>query len=367
MNAPAAVFSIRWLIRDTFRQAMASGLFWIMLAVSLICIVLCLSISIQGDVPLESEGEPGIEALPRAYALESTRVSASVVLDGLGQAQGVWPVPGPMYSQEFRQVTSALRHKVPLVQGEMSLAFGAVPSIPLARGRTQAVKWIQFHLAGWVADAAGLLLALIWTAGFLPSFLETGSIAVLLAKPVPRWSLLAGKFIGVLAFVAFQSAIFVFGTWLALGWRTGVWDPTYLCAIPILLIHFSVFFSFSALLATATRSTVACVFGSILFWLLCWGMNYGRHYALMTPELADLSPMFGALVEGGYWLLPKPLDFHFILTDTLGARDFFGRVLDINQLASVGGWQPAWSVVASAATGLVLLALAAWDFVRMDY
>ena len=55
-----------------------------------------------------------------------------------------------------------------------------------------------------MADTLGLMLTLIWTAGFLPSFLEGRNICVLLAKPAPRWVLLVGKYVGVLAFVLFQ-------------------------------------------------------------------------------------------------------------------------------------------------------------------
>ena len=57
-------------------------------------------------------------------------------------------------------------------------------------------------LAGVFADTAGVLLALLWTAGFLPSYLDPSSITVTLAKPVPRWSLLVGMYLGVTAFVA---------------------------------------------------------------------------------------------------------------------------------------------------------------------
>src|SRR5262249_52015854 len=78
--------------------------------------------------------------------------------------------------------------------------------------------------AVWVADWAGLLLALVWTAGFLPSFLEPASVSVLLAKPVPRWLVLAGKVLGVVAFVGVLAVAFVGATWLALALRTGVWD-----------------------------------------------------------------------------------------------------------------------------------------------
>ena len=79
----------------------------------------------------------------------------------------------------------------------------------------------------------------------------------------------------MLTFVGFQVVLFVVLTWLALGLRTDVWDMTYWWCIPLLLLQFAVFYSFSVLLAVITRSTVACVFGSVLFWLLAWGINYG--------------------------------------------------------------------------------------------
>ena len=114
----------------------------------------------------------------------------------------------PAYPLEYQQVATAIRQNVPLIQGRLTLAFGAIP-IDIDRDRRHAVRSLESVLVGWVADAAGLLLALLWTAGFLPVFLEPNAVVVLLAKPVPRWSLLAGKYIGVLVFVAFQACVFV--------------------------------------------------------------------------------------------------------------------------------------------------------------
>ena len=37
MNLPSALFTVRWLTRDTFRQALSSGVFWLMLGVSVVC------------------------------------------------------------------------------------------------------------------------------------------------------------------------------------------------------------------------------------------------------------------------------------------------------------------------------------------
>src|SRR5262249_27381781 len=116
---------------------------------------------------------------------------------------------------------------VDVISGDLTLAFGAI-RLQLGRDREDAVRFLQLLLAGAVAATAGILLILAWAAGFFPTFLDPSAAAVLLAKPVPRWSLLVGKYLGVLAFVGFQAAVFVTGTWLALGVKTGVWDAAYL-------------------------------------------------------------------------------------------------------------------------------------------
>src|SRR5205823_5746525 len=78
------------------------------------------------------------------------------------------------------------------------------------------------------------------------------------------------------------------------------------------------FSGFAALLAVSTRSTAACVVGSLLFWLLCWAMNFGRH-ALASLRLEEATAAFGRTVDLGYWLLPKPADFSLILHTALAA------------------------------------------------
>jgi ABC-type transport system involved in multi-copper enzyme maturation permease subunit len=303
MNLLTTYSVLRGLVRDTFRQARSSGIFALMLVISLASVALCLTVRV-------------VEA-----------------------------PDGP---------------------GRLDFAFGAV-QVSLDQGPDVAVHSLQGYLAGWIADGLGLLLALVWTAGFLPSFLEAQTAAVLLVKPIPRWSLLAGKFLGVLAFVAVQDGVFIVGTWLALGLRTGVWDATYLLCLPLLVLHFAIFFSFSALLATATRSTTACVFGSILFWLVCWAMNLGRHVYRLLPDLHDAAAGLDHTIELGYWLLPKPLDGHLILMGQLQGESFLPRLVDTHALTACGAWQPAASVLASCLCALVLLALAAYDFVKAEY
>ena len=107
-------------------SAVASRVFWIMLAFSGICIVFCLGVSIQGGDNLRPEG------------------------DFLYHPKTGEPLSGPAPDL-----------------GHMNLLFGAM-RVPLFRDREAGVHLIGVILASWVAGAAGLLLSLVWTAGFVP-------------------------------------------------------------------------------------------------------------------------------------------------------------------------------------------------------
>ena len=191
--------TVCWLVQDTFRQSLAQGIFWVLLAVSVLSIGICLTIHTSGRETMR-QGDDNPDFLSR----KDSESSDAQKLDMSG---------------------------VDVASGELTLAFGAI-DVPLARDTRSAIHFIELVLAGGVADTLGLLLTLVWTAGFLPSFLEGRNIAVLLAKPAPRWVLILGKYLGVLAFVLFHSVIFVGGTYLAIGVRTGFWDPTYLLSVP---------------------------------------------------------------------------------------------------------------------------------------
>jgi ABC-type transport system involved in multi-copper enzyme maturation permease subunit len=330
-----AVLTIRWMFRDTLRQALASGVFWLLLGISLLCTVFCFSARIEG----------GHTSLKRP-----------------GELPEFLPRPDPQASDPEK----AARAAVDLVKGELTLGFGAV-HMPLGRDAEDAVHLLELLLAGGVADALGILLALVWTAGFLPTFLEPSAASVLFSKPVPRWSLLVGKYLGVVVFLAFQATAFIGGTWLALGVSTGVWSSGYLLSIPLLVLHFAIFFSCSALLAVCTRSTVACVLGSVLFWLMCWGLNYGRHALSAMPEVQTLSPAFQGMVDVVYWILPKPADLGMVLFDALDAGNSFTRLFEYQTLQSRGGFYPELSVLSSVLFTIVTLVIAGRQLETTDY
>jgi len=350
MNARSTLVTFRQLIRDTFRQACASGICWMMLAVTATCMVLCLSVKVSGDVPLESKDEPVFFLPP-----PSSRTVAAPA--AVSQEAGL-----PLATD----ADLARREGIETLSGHMTLAFGAI-SIPVSRERGDAVRFLELLLAGGIADTLGVLLALVWTAGFVPTFLEPSAASVLLAKPVARWQLLLGKYFGVLTFVGFQVVLFVGLTWLALGVRTNVWAMTYLWCIPLLLLEFAVFFSFSVVLAVVTRSTVACVFGSVLFWLLAWGINYGSVMArgVLGPDYLPAGTL--VLADAAYWIFPKPIDAGLILFNALDAAAHFEKPLVFRLLESGHAFSPLLSILSALALSGVLLALSTHEFNRADY
>jgi hypothetical protein len=257
--------------------------------------------------------------------------------------------------------------------GSITLLFGFI-RIDHHRHADVAVQFIQVVLAGFVVGIFGFVLALIWTAGFVPDFLQPGAASVLLAKPVPRGVLLTGKYVGVVAFVGFQILVFFLGTWLALGLRTGIWDCGYLAAVPLFLVQFAVIFSFTVLIAVLTRSTVACIFGSILFWLLSWGMNVGRHFALGFEQLASGTARLGHLSQGmieiGYWILPKPADIMIVLEEAMGAGNHTATLAqqpELQATIATGQFLPELSILSSIAFAVTLLVISARQLAQTDY
>ncbi|MDW8243989.1 MAG: hypothetical protein RMJ88_12330 [Thermogemmata sp.] len=251
------------------------------------------------------------------------------------------------------------------MSGEISIGFGLL-RFPVGRSRTDAVHWFQVWLAGLVADTVGILLTLLWTSAFIPQFLEPHSISVLLAKPNPRWSLLVGKYLGVVIFVGIQAAFFVCSTWLALGVQTGIWDARYWLAVPLLILNFSVFYAFSVMLAVSSRGVVVPLFGTLLFWIMCWGMNWARHH-LVSTDISGLTPVTYLLVETGYWLMPKPLDFSGLFYEFMDASSVAAPVPEWESARQKGCINAELSVFSSLTFGIVALFLAVLEFYRKDY
>jgi len=133
-----------------------------------------------------------------------------------------------------------------------------------------------------------------------------------------------------------------------------------------LIVNFAMFYAFSSFLAVCTRSTVVAVFGTLLFWLLCWVMNMTHHH-VVGFEVQGLTPFSSFLVEAGYWILPKPLDMSGLFFDAMRAQNYSAPVAELVAMKAKGAFHAEWSVLSSLAFAVAILVVAAREFRNTDY
>jgi ABC-type multidrug transport system fused ATPase/permease subunit len=124
----------------------------------------------------------------------------------------------------------------------------------------------------WVSWAA-MVLALISTASIFPDLLASGSIDLYLSKPISRVRLFLTKYMGGLLFVVLQATVFAVGSFIVFGLRAGQWRPSLFLIIPLATLLFSYLFSVCVLVGIMTRSTIAAILITCLFWVLCFITN----------------------------------------------------------------------------------------------
>ncbi len=132
--------------------------------------------------------------------------------------------------------------------------------------------FIQYGIGLWLSWIA-TILALVSTAGMFPDFVAGGSIELTLSKPIGRLRLFLTKYAFALLFVALQVAVFAGASFLLVGFRGGVWEPRIFLSIPIILAFFSFLFCVCAVLGLLTRSTLAALLLTIVFWFLLFLFN----------------------------------------------------------------------------------------------
>jgi len=272
----------------------------------------------------------------------------------------------------------------------------------------------------WVAT----ILALITTAGIIPDLVSSGSIDLAVSKPISRARLLLTKFAGGLLFSTLQVTVFTAGSFLVIGLRGGTWEPGVFLAIPLVILFYSYLYSFCALMGVLTRSTVASLLLTILFWAVCsmfWiayvGVNTGRiandlnivsieriieervrdrgeraDNAKLESDLErakSWQPFWNRVSRYGEWVvtpLPKTAaTIELLERQLISAADLpeppdrggndspfaGGRVKQRDLQRELVAWQsqhsPAWIIGTSLGFEVVVLGLCVWIFRRRDY
>lgn len=143
--------------------------------------------------------------------------------------------------------------------------------------------FLQFGVALWLSWAA-MILAVISTAAIIPDFVSGGAIELALSKPIGRLRLFLTKYVMGLLFVTLQVGIFSLASFLVIGFRGGAWEPRLFLAIPIVVGVFSYLFGVSALIGLLTRSTIAALLLTLLFWIFLFILNAADSGTLLVKS-----------------------------------------------------------------------------------
>jgi ABC-type transport system involved in multi-copper enzyme maturation permease subunit len=125
----------------------------------------------------------------------------------------------------------------------------------------------------WWLGLGAIILALVSVCGAFPDFLAGGSVDLFLARPVSRVRLFFTKYILGLLFVGLQVLVFTTAAFVVIGVRSGTWEWKLFWAVPIVTLMFSYLYCFCVLIGVITRSALAALLLTCVFWLFLFGLN----------------------------------------------------------------------------------------------
>jgi len=261
---------------------------------------------------------------------------------------------------------------------EVRILFGLLPvvtrrGLPVGYELYFIESNLVIDIGGWVT----VLVSVIITAFFMPNMLQKGTIDLLLAKPIHRWTLLVYKYIGGLTFIFLNTTVAIVGIWLALGVRSGIWASSLLLTIPVLTFYFAILYSVSVLFGVLTRSPVASILITCFVWFLLFVVGVTHQFLELERKIEleraraenrqpEEEHWFPRVVRGVHKVLPRTRDLS-VLNDLILRRE----LMTANQVAGTEletvafDWKESLGV--SLAFIAVMLGLACWRFSAKDY
>jgi len=224
----------------------------------------------------------------------------------------------------------------------------------------------------WLA----ILLSIVITSFFIPNMLRKGTVDLLLVKPIRRSTLLVMKYWGGLVFIFLNTGFVVFGMWLAVGLRAGIWSTGLLLTGLVITFFFAILYAVSTLFAVLTRSTIVAILMTCFAWGFLFVMGFAyqlvdRDYQAKKTEYSARGDEYSENafykgVRAVHFVLPRTRDLD-VLTSRLLIRD----LLTANQIREqkLDPTPISWgeSVTVSCVFIVVLLGLSCWWFASKDY
>lgn len=124
------------------------------------------------------------------------------------------------------------------------------------------------------------ILALLSTASIFPD-LASGGVDTMLSKPIGRTRLFVTMFAGGMLFTAVQVVVWAVLAFFILGLRGGSWELGIFVVVPIVLAFFSYLFCIQAVVGMISRSPIASVIVTLLFWIFVFLVDTGERFTMV--------------------------------------------------------------------------------------
>lgn len=192
---------------------------------------------------------------------------------------------------------------------------------PLPVSRRQIKQFFEpILLSSIIKLGLGILavfVAIVVTSPIIPETFRSGSLHLLLSKPISRVWLYLAKFFGGCIFVLVNITFVLLGLYFIAGLRFEIWNTGLLACIPILMFVFIIFYSVSGLAGLVWGNAIVCVVACLIFWLACFSLGF-MHDALL-PQV-EVLPQISRI------------------------RKIEQRLLSVNERGELGVWNPQFSI-----------------------
>jgi ABC-type transport system involved in multi-copper enzyme maturation permease subunit len=140
--------------------------------------------------------------------------------------------------------------------------------VPMEGGMDLRVLFIEgYHriVVMFLGGTIGVLFCVAATSFFVPRMIEKGAADILFHKPISRLLLFLSRYLSGLIFVGILATVMVSGVYLGLFVVSQHHDPGILWAAPTMVYMFGLVYSVAMLIGVLTRSTVASILLTVLF------------------------------------------------------------------------------------------------------
>ncbi|MDB5103636.1 MAG: putative rane protein [Fibrobacteres bacterium] len=208
----------------------------------------------------------------------------------------------------------------------------------------------DFTLA--VMSLVGLMMSIFVGIGLVQKEIQRKTILTLLAKPLPRWHFIVGKYLGLLMVLAMNLAIMTlvfFFLLIFIGTRP---QPSLLLAIYLIFVEMAVVTAAALLFSSFSTPTLSALFtlgvyvAGHLAGDIVKHLDFIHKYGNRLPGTPVITPFSEKLLKGIYYLIPNlenfnirgrvvydlPIPEHYVLYSSLYGLMFIGVYLLIASL-----------------------------------